>query len=457
MTEATATGRYSDAGNFEAVAEQVPTMIFRTDMSGELTFANELWTAFTGRAVGEERGAGWMEGVHPDDLEAVQTTFARALETQGPFSTVFRIRRHDGSSRRVLCQGGPVKGPDGRFGGHACSCVEVEAIEGARPAGRKEVVDEINHRVKNALFSVQALARQTIWGTRELERAYERFAERLVALARAHDLLMDEDWRGVSIHELVRQVAKPYGREGSEFALRGEAVQVAPQLSLSLALCLQELFANAGKVGALAAKDGKVMIDWIAAGTKQEPRLQMFWRESGVGARPEASEVAGFGTALIRVSGNPQSEGGMGGGDGVTCLLEFPVLSSEGGRPDASGAAGRGRCAGGDVDARHAHPSGLVGLRASREPERGSSRLGGVVQHRLARRQSRWRDVLSDRGRAGRAGRALCLHHRLRGDRPRPRGSPGSGAVQALHRHDAVEGDRGSGGPDGGALTRGAA
>jgi PAS domain S-box-containing protein len=327
MTEATAILRHGDPEHFEAVAEHVPTMLFRTDGRGELTFANGRWTGFTGRAAEEEQGEGWLEDVHPDDLGRVRAAFALAIETRGPFSAVFRLRRHDGSFRRVLCQGGAIGGPDGAFGGHVCSCVDVEGVEGAQPAGRKEVVDEINHRVKNALFSVQALARQTIWGTRELERAYERFAERLVALARAHDLLMDEDWRGVSIHELVRQVAKPYGREGAEFALRGEAVQVAPQLSLSLALCLQELFANAGKVGALASDGGKVMIDWMAAGTKQEPRLQMFWRESGPTARPEAAEVTGFGTALIRVSGNPQGEDAS---DGVTCLLEFPVLRTEG-------------------------------------------------------------------------------------------------------------------------------
>jgi len=331
MNPVTAARPHGDPELFEAMTAQFPTMLVRTSASGDLVFANERWTAFTGRGMEQERGPGWFDGVHPEDLERVKTAFVGSPDGRKPFSMLFRLRRHDGGFRRVLCQAGPLPERDGGFDGRVCSCTDVDAIEGAPSPGRKEVIDEINHRVKNALFSVQALARQTIWGTRELERAYERFSERLVALARAHDLLMDDDWRGVPIHDLVRQVAKPYGKEGSEFALRGEPVQVTPQHSLSLALCLQELFANAGKVGALATDGGKVMIDWMVAGTKQEPRLQMFWRESGGPSSSGSGDVAGFGTALIRVSPSAPGEGGAGPDDGITCLLEFPVLRPEGG------------------------------------------------------------------------------------------------------------------------------
>jgi PAS domain S-box-containing protein len=318
-----------DPAGFEAVAEHLPAMMWRTDRDGEFAFVNGRWLEFTGRDREDETGMGWLRGVHPDDLRDFVLRFGEACEAGVAFALPCRLRRHDGTYRRLVLRGRPLVGEGEAFHGFLGDC--VQAPDPDRQADdRRLVADEVNHRVKNVLFSVQALARQTMWGTRELEAAYDRFTGRLVAMAQAHDLLIDEDWRGTSMGSLVRRVAAPYGREGVDYDVHGADVRVAPQLSLSLALCLHELFVNSTNFGALSGKGGRVSVDWAATGPKSDPLVRLRWRETGGEPARLPPALAELGTALIHVVGRDGAEAGRGERQrGLTCLIEFPGSGPE--------------------------------------------------------------------------------------------------------------------------------
>lgn len=331
MRENEEPGMAVDRDQLRLCAERLPVMICLFGANGEIEHLNTRWLRYVGQERAEDLGAVWLSSLHPDDVREALTIHARAFDNRQAFTIGYRMRRRDGLYRRVLSCGQPHHRPDGSFGGFVSACMDAEDVEALAP-DRKAAVDEINHRVKNALFSVQALARQTLWGSAELERAYDRFTSRLETMAQAHDLLLDEDWRGPSMRSLVGRVAEPFGGEGDAIELRGKDLRLAPQMSLALALCLHELFANAEKQGALAAEGGKVVVEWAAVGKRPAPRLQVRWREIGGDPAAFPNELRELGSALIQVLGpGHRADEDDETGPGVTCVLDFP-LPDPGGR-----------------------------------------------------------------------------------------------------------------------------
>src|SRR6185312_9116745 len=144
------------------------------------------------------------------------------------------------------------------------------------------IMRELSHRSKNLLAIVLAIARQTSRHTSSFSEFESRFNSRIQALADAHDLLVDQQWSGAYIDDLVRAQLAAFGTEkivlhGDRLMLRAEAVQ-------NVALALHELATNASKHGALSTPTGKVDIEWKrqpAATAGNAPDLRFTWRESG--------------------------------------------------------------------------------------------------------------------------------------------------------------------------------
>jgi len=156
----------------------------------------------------------------------------------------------------------------------------------------KTLVNELNHRVKNTLATVQSLARQS----RKEERPRagpDPFEDRLLALARAHDLLTANSWQSADLKEIVQAVLEPYAEARAE----GPAFRVSSYAAVSLVLVLHELATNAAKYGALST-GGQVHVAWQVEGA--EPTLELTWLETG--AAPERPGPEGFGSRLIRSS-----------------------------------------------------------------------------------------------------------------------------------------------------------
>jgi PAS domain S-box-containing protein len=162
------------------------------------------------------------------------------------------------------------------------------------------LVNELNHRVKNSLATVQAIAAQSLRGPDVPEEARERFLARLIALARANDLLVAERWHGASLSAIAAQVASPYAgtADAERFRIEGPPVELSPKAAIALALALHELATNAAKYGALSAPGGRVELSWSLEGEGAAARLRLTWREVG---GPPASQPTktGFGSRLL--------------------------------------------------------------------------------------------------------------------------------------------------------------
>lgn len=165
------------------------------------------------------------------------------------------------------------------------------------------LIGELNHRVKNTLASVQAIASQTLKGSPDPAEFADTFTGRLQALARAHSLLSNQTWQSASLMQLVQDQLDLGTLDEGRCTITGPAVELPPNLALHLALILHELGTNAAKYGALSNQTGHVFIDWVPEGG----RLQLNWRESG-GPPVSPPTRRGFGTVLVERS--LASEGG---------------------------------------------------------------------------------------------------------------------------------------------------
>ena len=132
--------------DYATIVEQAPILIWRADLSMGCDYFNERWLAFTGRTMEQERGNGWAEGVHPEDLARCLRIYTTSFEARQPFEMEYRLRRHDGAWRWIFDRGVPSFGADGGFIGYVGSCVDVtgrveaeRALEARREAELREL------------------------------------------------------------------------------------------------------------------------------------------------------------------------------------------------------------------------------------------------------------------------------------------------------------------------------
>jgi two-component sensor histidine kinase len=187
------------------------------------------------------------------------------------------------------------------------------------------LINELNHRVKNTLATVQSIASQTLRHADNSAEAFEKFSARLVSLGRTHNVLSDEKWESAQVRDLVEGALAPYaGRDGSRIHAAGPEVRLAPRSALTVAMALHELATNAAKYGALSNDRGQIYVDWSAG--EDSGQLRLTWRE--IGGPPVAAPARkGFGSRLIE-SGTDQIDGSATlefRPDGVVCTLQCPL------------------------------------------------------------------------------------------------------------------------------------
>jgi two-component sensor histidine kinase len=186
---------------------------------------------------------------------------------------------------------------------------------------QKLLVDELNHRVKNTLATVQAIAAQTLRTAPEPAAFREAFEARLLALSATHDLLTATSWRSAQLRDVAAVEFRPYGPE--RYRLDGPDVALAPAEALSLGLLFHELATNAAKYGALSAADGRVDVRWQVV----DARLELTWRERG-GPPVTIPTRRGFGSRLIERSlkGEMRGEAALDfAPDGLVCRVVLPL------------------------------------------------------------------------------------------------------------------------------------
>lgn len=266
---------------------------------------------------------------HPDDMARMWSCVAKACDPSGDgrYDVHYRVKQQDGSWRWLSAWGfvefdgeGAHRKPVAIAGASRDISDLVNADE-----AQKILIDELNHRVKNTLASVQSIAMHTQRSTPE--SFAERFDERLMALSRAHDLLTRRNWTGVGVRELLQVGLAPYaGNPDSPIAMDGPEILLAARTGLALGMVIHELATNAAKFGALSSPAGRLDLNWsIFAGGAST--LSLRWIETG-GPPIAVTRRKGFGTRLIERS-IVKDLGGKAelrfGPAGFECVLSFPL------------------------------------------------------------------------------------------------------------------------------------
>lgn len=235
------------------------------------------------------------------DIDKTRNMFREALEGSDDYSGEYRIKGPH-PLRWLAARGRVVeRDADGRptlvFG------VNYDVTERRHAEERQRLLlREINHRVKNTLATVQALATQTVRYAREPREFLDAFSQRLRALGLAHGLLSEYEWRGIGIRDLSRMELSPFDdADVPRISIVGQDALLTPDQALGLALILHELASNALKYGALSVPGGKVSLSWTIRGGKGAKRLHLEWMERG-GPEVEPPQHHGFGSILIRRS-----------------------------------------------------------------------------------------------------------------------------------------------------------
>ena len=174
-----------------------------------------------------------------------------------------------------------------QFASAAYQAVQLQNAEQARGDldrlnhSQKLLIDELNHRVKNTLATVQSIAAHTLTSPQAaLEK--ETFEGRLIALSRTHDLLSLRSWESLSLRELLHQELDPFGcGDDAPCTLDGCDLQMSPKMGLAMALALHELATNAAKYGALSTLAGRVHVSWRIDGSSTPEVLRLHWTETG--------------------------------------------------------------------------------------------------------------------------------------------------------------------------------
>jgi PAS domain S-box-containing protein len=271
-----------------------------------------------------------MERVHPDDAEKFWANREAALDPANPKPFVhheFRVRRQDGTVRWVEGHGlAYFEGDEPQrrvvsFGGTAQDITERKERE------EKEnlLMREINHRAKNMLSVVDAIAHQT--ATRNPEDFVERFSERIQALSANQDLLVRNEWNGVEVEDLVRaQLALFADLIGSRIGVHGPKLRFKAASAQAIGLALHELATNAGKYGALSTDKGRVYVSW---GTVDHT-FTMSWIERE-GPPVSAPRRRGFGTIVMEAMAARSVDGAVDldyAPSGLTWRLTCPAASA---------------------------------------------------------------------------------------------------------------------------------
>jgi PAS domain S-box-containing protein len=252
--------------------------------------------------------------------------FRRTLETGESYATPHRAetRADRGVMEHYEWRVDRIALPDGLFGA-VCYFRDI-AAEVEAEGTRQLLLRELNHRVKNTLASVQAIAQQTMRTTKEPEEFALRFNGRVQSLARVHALLTESTWQGAELRELIRDQLLHGPVDETRLTAWGPTINLQPQMAVHLAVMLHELGTNSVKYGALSVPKGWVTVNWTVVGDM----LNLLWVERG-GPIASAPTRCGFGTTLIEQSA--KSEGGKAerhiDSDGLTWKISMRIPQAD--------------------------------------------------------------------------------------------------------------------------------
>jgi PAS domain S-box-containing protein len=324
-------------GPFVVAAETTRMAMVFTDAmdpGNPIIFANDSFLALTGYTRGEVLGQSFnFIMAHAADAEALVRVKAE-FEGSAKVASEINYRRKDGSEFWGALFVSPVRDQDGNVVQYFVSLVDLTKHKDQEAQSRL-LIDELSHRVKNTLSTVQSIVRQALrfyTHPKEIQGAVE---SRLIALSRSHDLLARENWGSAGLHDVAANAMEPFGvaeGQAERLVITGANIRVPPQTALALGIAFNELATNAVKYGAFSNRAGSVLIEWGIEPRPEGPRLILHWREKdGPPVKPPSR--IGFGSRMIE-RGLAREMEGMANidyrSDGVTCRIDIPMPQGAG-------------------------------------------------------------------------------------------------------------------------------
>jgi PAS domain S-box-containing protein len=316
---------------FQQLLQALPAAVYTTDSEGRITFYNEAAAEFAGRRpeLGELWCVTWrLYNADGSRLPHDECPMAVALKENRPVRGAEAIaERPDGTRRWFSPYPTPLRNSAGKMTGAINMLVDItERKEAERQ--QKLLIDELNHRVKNTLATVQSLVTKAAWNTRDVNEFRKAVEGRILALSRAHNQLSERHWSDAELSQLLHSELEPYLAKGN-VGLVGESIHVPPRVALMLSMAIHELATNAAKYGAWSSPDGRIDISWATKANGSAPRLRLCWLEQN--GPPVAKPThKGFGTRLL----GRGIETELGGStliefapSGVRCKIDIPLTN----------------------------------------------------------------------------------------------------------------------------------
>jgi two-component system CheB/CheR fusion protein len=250
---------------------------------------------------------------------------ARAGEAVPSFEG--QLLRPDGSRVDVMMTATPLFDEGAKVRGAIAAIMDISERKRAE-AQQQVLLHELQHRVKNIITTIGALASRMLKGGQSLDSFADAFTGRLAGMAKTHELLTQNNWAGTGLRPLVETTVRSYlSTDGKNFAISGPDLILTPNAAATLGMVLYELATNAAKYGAWSERGGRVNVSWHVKVAEGEDSLSLSWVETdGPAVEPPIAE--GFGTGFIKRSVEYELGGHLAlklAPRGLRCLIEFPL------------------------------------------------------------------------------------------------------------------------------------
>ena len=332
VAEAEVDGFRKDLGPFVVAAETTRMAMVFTDAKetgNPIIFANDSFLSLTRYRRKEVLAQSFnfimARGADPEVVAQIDAEFEGGSDS----GAEVLCRRKDGSEFWATMFISPVLDKGGNVVQHFASLVDLTKHKDEQ-AQLEMLVDELNHRVKNTLSTVQSIAWQALRKASDPAVIREDIESRLFALSRSHDLLSRENWTGAGLLDLVNDALEPFGvvhGRAERIVIRGKNIRITPKVTLALGIALHELATNAVKYGAFSNEAGSILIDWTIELMPDGDHLVMRWLErDGPPVAPPSRK--GFGSRVIERGLAHELEGTVHldyRADGVACAINFPA------------------------------------------------------------------------------------------------------------------------------------
>ena len=250
---------------------------------------------------------------------------ARAGEAVPSFEG--QLLRANGSRVDVMMSATPLFDENGKVRGAIAAIVDISERKRAE-AQQQALLHELQHRVKNIIATIGALATRMLKGRQSLETFTEAFTGRLAGMAKTHELLTQNNWLGTGLRSLIETAVRSYlSVDGKNFAMNGPDLVLTPNAAATLGMVLYELATNAAKYGAWSERGGRVSVSWHVKVAEGDDSVFFSWVETD-GPAVKLPTAEGFGTSFVKRSVEYELGGHLAlelAPTGLHCLIEFPL------------------------------------------------------------------------------------------------------------------------------------